>query len=113
VTQNTPDARAMALNAPKITAQDRARAEQFVARGAEYLANGNVAGARDFFERAADIGLAAGAYRLAETYDPGALQHLQAHGVVADLNLARRWYERARDLGAPEAAGRLASLGAR
>jgi TPR repeat protein len=39
------------------------------------------------------------------------LARLKAHGVVADLALARKWYERARDLGAPEAASQLARLG--
>jgi TPR repeat protein len=55
--------------------------------------------------------LAAAALRLAATYDPVELPRLKVHGVVADLALARKWYERARDLGAPEAASHLARLG--
>ena len=51
-------------------------------RGDEYLANGSVISARAFFERAAAAGLAAGALRLAATYDPGELQRLQALRVV-------------------------------
>ena len=100
---------AIELSAPKLTDEDRARAERFLVRGDEYLADGNVIAARGFFERAADAGLAAGAFRLASTYDPGQLQRLQAR-VVPDPALARKWYERARDLGAPEAAMRLATL---
>ncbi len=90
---------------------ERARAEHLLARGLDYLAVGNVAAARDFFERAAEIGLAAAALRLAATYDPAELPRLKVHGVVADRALARKWYERAQGLGAPEAASRLARLG--
>ena len=42
-----------------LTAEQHARAERLLARGEAYLANGNIMGARDFFERAADAGLAA------------------------------------------------------
>jgi TPR repeat protein len=83
-----------------------------LARGQEYLASGNVAAARDFFERAAEIGLAAAALRLAATYDPVELRRVQAQGIVADPAMARRWYLRARELGALEAVERLARLGA-
>ena len=100
---------AIKVSTPKLTDEDRARAERFLVRGDEYLADGNVIAARGFFERAADVGLAAGAFRLASTYDPGELQRLHAQ-VVPDPALARKWYERARDLGAPEAAMRLATL---
>ena len=96
---------------PELSAEEKARAERLLARGEEHLASGNVAGARDFFERAADAGLAAAALRLAATYDPVELQRLQARGIVPDRALARKWYERARDLGAPEAVERLARLG--
>jgi len=95
----------------ELSSAERTRAEHLLARGVDYLAAGNVAAARDFFERAAEIGLAAAALRLAATYDPVELPRLKVHGVVADLALARKWYERARDLGAPEAGSHLARLG--
>jgi TPR repeat protein len=95
----------------QLSSAERTRAEHLLTRGVDYLAAGNVAAARDFFERAAEIGLAAAALRLAATYDPMELPGLKAHGVVADPALARKWYERARDLGAPEAASQLARLG--
>ena len=101
----------IASRAPELTSQDRARAERLVARGEEYLATGNIVAARDFFERAADAGLAAGALRLATTYDPAELRRLQAQGIVPDRTMARKWYERARELGAPEAVERLTRLG--
>jgi hypothetical protein len=90
--------------------QEKARAERLLAKGEEYFASGNILGARDFFERAADVGLAAAALRLAATFDPAELQRAEAKGVVADRALARKWYERARELGAPEAVERLARL---
>ena len=97
--------------APEAAAEQRARVERLLARGEAYLANGNVMGARDFFERAADAGLAAGALQLAVTYDPVELKRLKVQGVKPDVALARKWYERARQLGAAEAAGPLMRLG--
>ena len=95
----------------QMSAETRARAGRLLARGEEYLASGNIAAARDFFERAADAGLAAAAFRLGTTYDPVELRRQQLRGVIADSALARKWYERARELGAPEASDRLARLG--
>src|SRR5262247_3968110 len=53
-------------------------------RGEEYFVGGNIAAARDFFERAAEAGLAAAALRLAASYDPAELEGLQVQGVVPD-----------------------------
>ena len=99
-----------APNRSELTEEQRARAERLLARGEAYLANGNIMGARDFFERAADAGLAAAALRLAATYDPAVLRGLKVQGVAPDVALARKWYERARDLGSPEAAEALLRL---
>jgi hypothetical protein len=95
---------------PELSAQDKARAERLLAQGEKHLSDGKVEAARGFFQRAADTGLAAGAVRLAATYDPAELARLQVQGVVPDRALARKWYERARELGAPEAEERLARL---
>lgn len=96
---------------PEISAEEKARTEKLLAQGERFLADGKVEAARQFFRRAADGGLAAAAIRMATTYDPAELGRLQAQGVVADRNEARKWYERARELGAPEAEERLARLG--
>ena len=85
--------------------------ERYVAQGEQYLSEGNVAIARQFFQRAADAGYAPGAMRLAATYDPAEYSRLQLQGIIPDIALARRWYERARDLGAPGAVERLERLG--
>jgi hypothetical protein len=102
--------RAGAPRAPELVGEQRAKAERLQARGEAYLANGNIIAARDFFERAADAGLAAGALLLAVTYDPTGLEWLKVPGVAPDRALARKWYERARDLGAVEAQERLVLL---
>jgi hypothetical protein len=96
----------------QLSIEDKARAEQLVAQGEKYLADANINVARQFFRRAADLGLAAAALRLAATFDPGELARLQVHGVVPNPDEARKWYERARQLGASEAEIRLTrSLG--
>src|SRR5215831_1886313 len=82
--------------------------------GADLMANGDVAGARLMYQRAAEAGEALAAFALAETYDPLVLRKLNAKGGIApDIALAHRWYEKARDLGsatAPERLERLARL---
>jgi hypothetical protein len=89
----------------------RLRAERLVARGEQIVAGGNIALARQLFLRAADAGLARGAFLLATTYDGRELLRLRMSGVQPNPTLARRWYERARALGAAEAEGRLGGLG--
>lgn len=112
VIQSAPQTSAsLAPAAPAPAAEEQARAERLLARGAAYLANGNIMGARDFFERAADAGLAASALQLAATYDPAELTRMKVQGVKPDVGLARKWYERARQLGAAEAAEPLMRLG--
>lgn len=59
---------------------------------------GYFAGARLFFERAAEAGSAEGARALGETYDPVEFQKLRVHGMTPDPALARKWYDRAREL---------------
>ena len=93
------------------TPQDRERALRLVKKGDEQLAEGNVAAARLFYERATDAGLAQGAMALAATFDGVELARLGVRGIQPDAKEARRWYERARQLGAGEAEGRLARLG--
>jgi TPR repeat protein len=82
--------------------------------GADLMVNGDVAGARLMYQRAAEGGEALAAFALAETYDPLVLRKLNAKGAIApDVALAHQWYEKARDLGsatAPERLERLARL---
>lgn len=100
---------------PQITDELRQRAESLVTRGERQLEQGNLAAARMFFQRAAEAGLAAGAIKMAATFDPAELSRLDIAvvGLNPDPAEARRWYERARELGAPEAEERLARIGRR
>jgi hypothetical protein len=97
--------------APILSPADREAAERLIARGEREIEQGNVAVARQFFLRAAQLGVARGALLLAATYDPRELARWGAQGIQPSLGEARKWYERARELGAPEAEGRLARLG--
>jgi len=97
--------------APALTPADRENAEKLVARGERDLEQGNIAQARQFFLRAAQIGLARGALMLAATYDPRELARMRAVSVQPNIAEARKWYMRAVELGAPDAAHKLATLG--
>lgn len=95
---------------PELSAEERQRAERMMAQGDKFLESGNIEIARQFYQRAADAGFAAGALRLAATYDPGELARLSVQ-VVPSPAEARRWYQRAKELGAAEAEERLVRLG--
>jgi TPR repeat protein len=97
--------------APIQSPADRDAGERLIARGEREIEQGNVAVARQFFVRAAQLGLARGALLLAATYDPRELARWGVQGTQPNLGEARKWYERARELGAPEAEERLARLG--
>jgi hypothetical protein len=86
---------------------DAAEIAQMVKRGAELLANGDIAAARLMYQRAAEAGEAVAAFALAETYDPLVLAK---GGVPPDVALARAWYEKARELGSATAPERLDRL---
>jgi TPR repeat protein len=73
-----------------------------LARGDALLAQGDIASARLFYERAADAGDARAALKLGGTYDPVILS--VAHVLIrGDRATAETWYRRARELGDPEA----------
>jgi hypothetical protein len=79
--------------------------------GVELMTYGEVTAARTMFQRVAEAGEAAGAFALAETYDPLVLGGLRLRErIMPDAALARTWYERARDLGSPEARDRISRL---
>jgi hypothetical protein len=106
----TPPAPA-APRAPILSPADREAGERMIVRGEREAEQGNIAVARQFYLRAAQLGLARGAMLLAATYDPRELARSGAQGVQPSVTEARKWYERARELGAPEAEERLAKLG--
>lgn len=95
---------------PVLSAADRERAESMIQRGDTFWKQGNFAAARQFFRRAADMGLAAGALRMGATYDPVELTSINVVGLQPDPKEAAQWYIRARELGAPEASARLSRV---
>jgi hypothetical protein len=97
------------LHAKLIVSRDAQASEPFVtttseqiqvllAHGRELQRVGYLAGARLFFQRAAEAGSAEGARALGETYDPIEFEKLGVRGMVPDPALARQWYDRARAL---------------
>jgi hypothetical protein len=71
-----------------------------VARGDGFLAAGDIASARLFFQRAADAGDSGAAMRMAMTFDAAFLDRAGVHGSRSNPEQAALWYRRARDLGA-------------
>jgi TPR repeat protein len=85
-------------------------AQRLVELGDRHMSQGNVAIAREYYARAADLGLAAAALKMAETQDPKELARFNVRGVKPDLAEAKRWYQRALELKASEAEARLRRL---
>jgi hypothetical protein len=111
----TPDSRfgpAGNLAAPAADGA-RAQAERFAMNGDRYLAQGNIVIARQYYLRAANLGVASAAVKLAATHDPHEMAQLGVVGMIANPDEARRWYQRAALLGAVEAEARLRRLEAR
>jgi hypothetical protein len=106
-----PNSTTRALSAPQLAPADRQRAQSLHAKGEEQLGRGNIYAARQFFERAAEIGLGDSALALAATYDPSELARLKVLGLKPDLGEAKKWYEKARELGVADAEARLRRLG--
>jgi hypothetical protein len=96
---------------PPVATEDAAVIANKMKIGVELMTYGEVAAARVMFQRAAEAGDGAGAFALAETYDPLVLGGLRLRErIMPDLALARTWYERARDLGSVEARDRISRL---
>ena len=74
-----------------------------MARGDAFLAAGDIASARLFFERAADLGDGRAAMRMAVTYDAAFLDRAGLRGLGSDPERAAFWYQRARELGGGKA----------
>jgi hypothetical protein len=92
---------------PQPRQHDATEIAQMVKKGAELMANGDVAGARLMYQRAAEAGEATAAFALAESYDPLVLAK---GGIPPDPALAQTWYAKARDLGSTQAPERLERL---
>src|SRR5215813_5118332 len=96
---------------PPVAAEDASVVAAKMRVGVELMTYGEVSAARTMFQRVAEAGDAAGAFALAETYDPLVLGGLRLRErIMPDAALARTWYGRARDLGSLEARDRISRL---
>jgi len=88
-------------------------AAKFFALGLVAFADGDVAGARAFLERASEDGDRRALMVLGDTYDPATLTRLGAVGIRGDAARARDYYGRALAAGVGAARERLATLAAK
>ncbi len=72
--------------------------KSWMSHGRDLERVGYLAGARLFYQRAAEAGSAEGARAMAETYDPAVFTKLGVHGLEPDPAQAQKWYERAKML---------------
>jgi hypothetical protein len=86
------------------------QAASFFALGLVALADGDVAGARAFLERASDEGDTRALMVLGDTYDPATLTRMGAVGIRGDAGRARDYYARALAAGVGAARQRIAAL---
>jgi TPR repeat protein len=92
------------------TASVAPEAADLVRKGDVLLKSGDLAAARQFYERAYAQGAAAGAMGVAKTYDPVVFAELNVQGIVPDPAKAMEWYKRAEDQGLPDAASAIEAL---
>jgi hypothetical protein len=95
---------------PKVREINPDEVAQFVRRGEELLATGDLQAARLLLLRAAEARDARAALVLARTFDPIASKQLGLADPQPDLEQARTWYQRAQEWGSPEAKRQLDAL---
>src|SRR5665648_254490 len=86
------------------------RVEDLMAHGHKMIAVGYFAGARAYFERAAEAGSGAAALALGATYDPAFIAALGVQGIKPEPAAAKDWYDRAAALGVTDRDTQLARL---
>jgi hypothetical protein len=79
-------------------------------RGEEFARSGDLAAARLLLQRAAEAHNARAAFVLAATYDPIIIEKIAANSPMANIELARVWYQRAQDWGSIDAPKQLEAL---
>ena len=93
-----------------VRADESGRIDGLIDHGQKMIDVGYFAGARAYFQRAAEAGSGDAALALGATYDPAFIEALEAQGTKADPDAAQRWYMRARDLGVEDQEAKLAAL---
>jgi hypothetical protein len=67
----------------------------FLAKGDALMKTGDIAGARQFYLKANELGNPKGAYGVARTYDPKVFAELNVQGLQPDTAQAAEWYSKA------------------
>jgi hypothetical protein len=86
------------------------RIDDLIAHGDKMIAVGYFAGARAYYQRAAEAGSGEAALAVGATYDPAFISALRVQGIKPDRESAQTWYARASALGVADRAAKLASL---
>ena len=94
-------------NAPGAASEE---ARRLCAQGLVALAQGSIAGARAYLQRAADAGDARALLALGATYDPATLARIGARGIKGDAARARDYYSQALAAGVSDARERMAAV---
>ena len=85
-------------------------ARRLCAQGLVAMADGDIAGARFYLERAAEGGDVRALMVLGESYDPATLTRMGALGIKGDAGRARDYYAKALAAGMGAARERMAAL---
>jgi hypothetical protein len=86
------------------------RIDDLIKHGQKMIEVGYLAGARAYFQRAAEAGSGEAALLLGACYDPAFIEKMGAQGIKPDPKEARSWYERAKQLGVADADEKLAKF---
>jgi hypothetical protein len=96
---------------PAPASHTAAETEMLVERGNMLVGTGDLAGAREVYERAVDAGDARAAIYLGTTYDPSFLKRARVGKATrGDLETAAYWYRRAGGLGSSDAQALLKTI---
>jgi Bacterial SH3 domain len=86
------------------------RVEDLMAHGRKMVSVGYLAGARAYFQRAAEAGSGEAALAIGATYDPDVIAELGVQGIRPDPDAAKTWYDRASALGITDRDAKLTAL---
>ena len=81
-------------------------------KGDMLMKTGDLIIARQFYNRAFQMGAAEGAMGVAKTYDPTVFAEMKVQGITPDAAKAAEWYEKAKQAGVTEADAALTTLSA-
>jgi hypothetical protein len=93
-----------------VRSDEAGRVADLMAHGRKMVDVGYLAGARAYYQRAAEAGSADAALALGATYDAGVIAELGVEGIKPDPDAAKTWYDRAAELGIEDREAKLDAL---